>query len=259
MERGRAREREREAGAAALEGLLNRQARHLGRVVVLAQVGQDEEGGGAVKVVLEVAGQGLVGEMPEAAHHPLLDEPGVGPAAQKLDVVVGFEQQEVAAAELLLGERGEVAEVDGEADAHALGGEAEGYRLAGVVGHGEGEDFDVADGEALAGAEALDFRKGCLGEGFEGSFGEKNGDVELGGERGEMGGVVGVLVGNQDAAEAAGGQPDGFEALEGFALGEPGIEQQARALGGENGGVAGRPAAQDGEFDRQPTFPFPEA
>jgi hypothetical protein len=63
------------------------------------------------------------------------------------------------------------------------------------VRHGEGQHFDVADSQALAGAEALELGQGGgLGERFGGAFGEVDGDVELGRQRRQVRGMVGVLV-----------------------------------------------------------------
>ncbi len=257
MEFGRAGQGKGKADAAALQRLGGGQPGNFRGVIVLAQVRQNQVAGGAVEFKLQEFGQGVVGEVAEAAHHPLLDEPGVGAAAQHLQVVIGFHHQAVAAAQVLFDQRGQEAQVHGQGDLDAFGLEAESDRVGRVVGHEERRHLDVADGEALPGLEVLDARQALpFPQGLAGALGQIDGRTELLGQGGGVAGVVGVLVGEDDAREAIGTQTGFDHAFANGALGEAGVDQQARAGGGEKGGVARRTAAQDGELDRRdPALP----
>ena len=139
-------------------GLLGGEAGELGDVVGLGEVAEDDVGGAAVVVLGEELGGGVVGEMADAGEDTLLDGPGVGAVAEHLEIVVGFEQEDVDGFEGGLDVGRDVAEVggDGHADGLGAGVEDEAAGVGGVVGDGEGCDVEIADGEVGAGAEVLD-------------------------------------------------------------------------------------------------------
>ena len=93
--------------------------------------------------------------MADAAHHALLHGPGIRAHLQHVEIVIGFEQQHVRAAQVELDGFGNVAQIGGDADAHALRLEAEAHRIDGVVRNAEALHFDIADLEAGAGLERL--------------------------------------------------------------------------------------------------------
>ena len=156
----------------AADGLFGGEQGQFGGVVLLGEVAEDDPGGAAVVVAGEEFGGGVVGEVADAGEDALLDRPGVGAVAEHLEVVVGFEQQDVDALEGGLDVGGHVAEVggDGHADGFGVGLEDEAAGVGGVVGDGEGRDGDVADGEVGAGVEVLDGgEEGGVGFGWRGS------------------------------------------------------------------------------------------
>ena len=82
---------------------------------------EDDVGGAAVVVAGEEFGGGVVGEMADAGEDALLDRPGVGAVAEHLEVVVGFEQEDVDALEGGLDVGRHVAEVGGDGHADGFG------------------------------------------------------------------------------------------------------------------------------------------
>ena len=128
----------------------------LGSVIGLREVAENNPRGAAVVVLLEKLGGGVVGEMANAGEHALLDRPGIRAVAEHLEVVVGFQQQNVDALEGSLDVGRHVAQVGSQRHADALGLEDEAAGIGGIVGNGEGRDVDVADGELGAGVEVLD-------------------------------------------------------------------------------------------------------
>jgi hypothetical protein len=164
--------------------------------------------------------------------------------------VVGFEQEEIGAAEVVADGFGEVAEVGGDADAEAFGAEAEADGVGGVVGDGEGGDGDVADGEGLAGLEGFQFGgEVAPGDARRGEAGQIDRDAKEAGEGDEAADVVRVFVGYEDGVEGGGVFPDGGEAVEDFAAAEPGVDEQAGAAGGEKRRVTGTAACKYAELD----------
>ena len=133
-------------------------------VVFLAQVGEHQNLGGAVVVFRKEVGRGVVGKVPLPAHHALFDEPGVWPHFQHLQVVVRFEDQAMAAAEVLLDKFRNVAKVRDHADLDSFRLERERHGINGVVRNGKGRDGDVADGEfSPAVMVSTAFRRGSQG------------------------------------------------------------------------------------------------
>jgi hypothetical protein len=71
-----------------------------------------------------------------------------------------------------------------------------------------------------------------------GGFGKEDGDVEAASQNGETGDVVLVLVSDEDRVKCGGVFAGNQHALEQFAAGEPGVNQNARPGAGDDGAVA---------------------
>jgi len=61
--------------------------------------------------------------------------------------------------------------------------------------------------------------------------------------------MIAVLVRDQDGRERFRGDADGVEPLESFLAGKSGVDEDAGALGGNQGGVAGTRRGQNREFE----------
>ena len=112
-------------------------------------------------------------------------------------------------------------------------------RFCGQLGGGCGAGFffglDVIEplGVGHGGARGDHADPGAVG-----GFGEVDGDAQAAGEDGEAGDVVLVLVGDEDGVERGGIFVGEGHALEQFAAGEAGVDEQAGVGGGDDRGVA---------------------
>jgi hypothetical protein len=190
-----------------------------------------------------------------AAHDSLFDGPGVGADLEHFEVVIGFEQQEVGASEVDSDGVGEIAQVSGNGDLDAFGFERESDGVGGIVRDGEAIDFDIADSEARSGLEEREARdEFAPGDGGRGQERAVDRDVELAGDGGDAGDVIGVLVGDEDGVDGFGIDIDGGETLEGFLAAQSGVDQDSGAAGGDQGGVAGAGRGEDGDLKDTSSF-----
>lgn len=112
---------------------------------------------------------------------------------------------------------------------------------------GEGLNGEVVDGEGLAGLEDLPIsgRQALLADDVGGIPGGVEGDGEFFQEILQAAGVIAVLVGEEDGAEAGGIDPEGGEAEGELLGGEAGIDEDAGGAALEDGGVSGGAGAED--------------
>ena len=201
--------------------------------------------------------------MPGAAHHALLDVPGVRPNLEHFEIVIRFEKQEIGFAEMVLHQLGQVAEIGDDGDFVPVGAESEADGIDRIVGNGEGIDFDVADLKALAGADVFKALDGGFLPGLFGVLGVHLHDFAMGrlGEVGRAapvtrqlrdgGGMVGMLVGDQNSVDAVGlGAVERFKAAEKFLAAKPGVDEEGGAFGFEQRGVARAAGSEDGDAER---------
>src|SRR5262249_21040 len=70
-------------------------------------------------------------------------------------VVIGFDQQAITAAQMIFHIVGKIAKVGDYADFYAFGREGEAAWISRIVGNGKWTDRDVADGKTVAGLKML--------------------------------------------------------------------------------------------------------
>ena len=73
---------------------------------------------------------------------------GYGPDFQHFEIVIGFEQQHVRAAQMEADRIRQIAQIGGDRNLDAFGAERESHRIGGIVRNGEAGDVDIADGES---------------------------------------------------------------------------------------------------------------
>jgi hypothetical protein len=159
--------------------------------------------------------------------------------------VIRFEQKEVGAAQVVLDGFGDVAEVGGDADAYALGIETEADGVDGIVRDAEALHLDIADLETGAGLERLEDGDGFVpvnGRTGEAREVERRRFLETAREDGKAGDVVGMLVGDEDGVERMEVLTDRGKAFAELAHTEPGVDENARFVGSEEGSVPGAAA-----------------
>ncbi len=197
--------------------------------------------------------------MSGTAKNALLDDPGIRPNFQHVEIVIGFENKTVCPTQVNFDMIGDVAEVGADGYLGAVRAKGESDRVGGIMGNTNGMDVDITNREALAGLDGLHttqalakrFGKNAL-HGAQGGFG----DVERGFPETEhlreAVTVVGVLVGDEDAVDVLDASFDSGEARKRFALAETGVDEEAGALGLEQSDVARAARRQNGysEADR---------
>src|SRR5574340_676114 len=94
--------------------------------------------------------------MTGAAQDALLDDPGIRPDLEHVQIVIGFKNQTIGVAEMDFDELWHVAEVGDDSELGAVRAESEGDRIGGVVRNGESMDVNIPDGEALAGVDGFE-------------------------------------------------------------------------------------------------------
>ena len=120
-------------------------------IILLRQVSQDEERCSSIIVRCEEFRESVVGEVSDAGHDALLDGPGIRADAEHFEIVIGFEDEAFAVAQVVADILRDESEIGGNGDADAFGNEAEADGVRGVVRNGEGHDLYVSDNKVPAG------------------------------------------------------------------------------------------------------------
>jgi len=243
----------------------------IGRIVLLGKMREDEmarAGVEGVRIGEKFADDGI-GKMAGAAHHALLDVPGIRPDLQHFEIVIRFKNQEIGFAEMMFDQLGQISEIGDNGDFGAVGAEGVANGIDRVVRDCERIDFDVANLEALAGADVLDPLDGGFLAGLFGIFGVHLHDFavcrlgEVGGafpvarELGDGAGMVGMLVGDQDDVNALGlAAAESFKAAKNFLAAEAGIDEEGGAFGFEQRRVARAAGSENRDAERDAKSPL---
>jgi hypothetical protein len=166
----------------------------------------------------EIAG-GVIRQVTHAAHDALAHRPRVIAVAQRFEIVIRFQDQQIRRAEMKFDRFGDVAKIGDEANLDAPRLEAEPDRVDRVVGNGEAADFDIADRKTGAGAEAFELgREITPGNRIRCEAGDEDRHTERARERHQAADMIGMLVCDQDGVQLLGVLIDGGEARENVAL-----------------------------------------
>jgi len=207
-------------------------------VVFLRHVRKDEIPGHGVETVRvgKIFAYGVIRKMPRAAEHALLDDPGIRTDFQHVEVVIGFEDQAVRAAQMHFDKLGHVTKVGDDRHLRAVRTEGESDGIGGIVGNREGMDVDVPNSEMLAslnGFDAVEPLAKRFGENALHRVHRRFGNVKRSFPEAEhlreTVAMVGVLVGDKDAVEMIDGFFNGGEACESFAFAESGVHEESGA------------------------------
>src|SRR5207237_8794275 len=99
--------------------------------------------------------ESFIGKVPHPAHNALLDGPGIRPAAQHFEIMIGLDYQQIAAAQVIANVRWEVPEIGGVADLDAFRVARESYGIGSLLGDGEERDGDMTNLKAETGEESF--------------------------------------------------------------------------------------------------------
>ena len=98
---------------------------------------------------------GVIGKVAGAGKDALLDDPGIGPDLEHVEVVIGFEDEAIGLAEMDSHMIRQVAKIRANSDFGAVGAEGESDGIGCIVRDSKRMDVNVADGETLAGLNGL--------------------------------------------------------------------------------------------------------
>ena len=219
-------------------------------VAFAAEMGNEDLAKGVAGDVFEELCGGFVGQVPLAAEDALFQRPGAGGAADEIDVVVGLQDEELAAAEAFARDLGGHAEIGGHAHAGRAAGKDEADRVVGVVGEGKGQNGNIADGEGRAGGKEVPAQAFGIADVARGFAVGKEFEAELPAQDAEAAGMVGMLVADADGAELGGVEPGGIHAPEGFAGGDARVDENGRGRAFDVDAVAAAAGSQ--HADAQP-------
>jgi len=201
------------------------------------------------------AGGSLIGEVAMAREDALFH----GPRAPRIaleegQIVVGLQEKRLAVPDALDDEFGRMAEVRQEPEAGGAVFDDEADRVTGVVWDGECLDHEVADGKAVARdkqSPLVEFREG-MAEAVGGGAIAVEGELVRAAQDAQSRGVVGVLVGQENAVEVLKTKPHGLQPPRDLAGAETGIDQESGLARFDEGAVSRTPAAQDSEPQHGP-------
>ena len=234
------------SGASA-ERFFGADARHVGIIVVLGKMREHHKSRAPVerlRVGQEFADR-VIGEVPGAAHHALLDVPRVRPNLQHFHVVIGFQHQAIGIAQVKFYELRQVAQVGDDGHFHSTRAERESQGIDGIVRNRNGGHFDIAHNKSLPGVNVLDaiqaflraFRQNAVHFGVR-CFGEVHGGAPLSQHLRQRPDMIAMFVGDDDAVQAIDLALNGGQAAQRFFLAKPSIHQQPGMLGFNQRAVA---------------------
>jgi len=185
---------------------------------------------------------GVIGKVAGAGEDSLLNDPGIGPDLEHVEVVIGFEDEAIGLAEMDSHVVWQVAKIRADGNFCAVGAEGESDRVGRIVRNGERVHVDIADGESLAGLNGFNATE-ALAEGvgkdalerFHGGLGDVERRFPEAEDLREAVAMIGVLVGDEDCVEAIDAALDSGETGESFALSKAGVNEDAGAFGFEQG------------------------
>ena len=151
--RRRAACRERQIAGAAAESFFGGDTRDVGIIVLLGKMREDHMARAAIEYfgIGEKFTDQRVRKMAGAAHHALLDVPGIRPDLQHFEIVIRFENQEIGFAQMMLHQLGHVAEIGDDRDFHSIRAKSVADGIGGIMRNRERIDFDIADSKGFRG------------------------------------------------------------------------------------------------------------
>jgi len=83
------------------KSILSHAAGHFRMIILFGQMRQHYVRCASIIIFRKKLGEGVVGEVPDPAHHPLLDRPRIRPYPQHFKIVVGFDDDDIATAQVV--------------------------------------------------------------------------------------------------------------------------------------------------------------
>ena len=231
----------------AAQSFLGGNARYVRIVIVLGKMSEHDVsrvGIEALRIGQEFA-DCVIREVSRAAHHALLDVPGIWANLQHFKIVVGFQHQAIGFTQMKFHELGQVAEVGDDGDFRPTRAESESQGIDGVMRNRKWRDFNIADDEPVSGADVFHMVEAllrALGQnavyfGVRG-FGEIHRGAPLAEDLREAANMIAMFVRDHDAVESVDQALDCSQPPQRFFFAETRIHQETRPLGFEQRAIA---------------------
>ncbi len=243
-------------GGTPAQGLFGGNAREIGIVVFLREVRENEVTRASIKAfrIGQIFADRVIGEMASPGEDALLDYPRIRADFQHVQVVIGFQDQAIAFAQMDLDKFGHVAEVGADGHLGAVGAEGEANGVGSIMRNGEGMNIDIANRTALAGLNGFDAAK-SLAEGIgkdalqrvHGRLGNVKRRLPEPKDLRQTVAMIRVFVSNQDGVEPVHVSANSSKACQGFAFSKAGVNEDAGAFGFEQCCVARTAGREDGD------------
>lgn len=189
----------------------------------------------------------VVGKMPLRPHDALFQRPWAGGCGEKIEVVVAFENQRVAALKFVLDDMVSVSQVRGNTDFEIILSDDEGDGIDGIVWNGKRQDGKIADRKRTARcdeAEMPDFRITTTKD-IRALTCREDRQFQIFRADTEPLDMVFMFMGDKNGAEADRvRQPALPEAANEFTEAEARVDKDALPSAMDNGGVAGTAASK---------------
>jgi hypothetical protein len=233
---------------AATESLFRRKLGQVGVVVLFGEVRKHEVTRLPIEDfrIGEEFGHNSIGKVPCAAHHALLDVPGIRANLEHLEIVIRFENQHIRFAEVVLYQLRHVSKIGDDGDLATIRPKRVAHRIGRVVRNGEGIYFDVAYLEPLTRTDVINLLH--LAHGTRGihlqdaamrGFGEIGRAAPFARHLAKGHGVIGVFVGDEDGVNTLrAGATERVKTPLHFLPADSGIDEKGRRLSFQQRSVA---------------------
>ncbi len=237
----------RDSARPAAQSFLGRDAGYVRIVIVLGKMREHDVSRVGIEALRigEKFADRMIREVPRAAHHALLNVPGIWADLQHFKIVVGFQHQAIGFAQMKFHELRKIAEVGHDGDFCPTRAESKSQRVDRVMRNRKWRDFNIADDEPVSGADVFHMVEALLrtlGQnavyfGVRG-FGEIHRSAPLAEDLREAADMIAMFVGDDDAVETIDQALDGREPPQRFFFAETRIHQETRSLGFEQSAIA---------------------
>src|SRR2546422_7603441 len=87
----------------------------------------------------------VIRQVPYPAHHPLFYRPGIWASPQHFHIMVGFDHQHIAAAQMIANVGRDVSEISRNSHFYAFRAKGKSHRIGGIMRDGEWRNRNIAD------------------------------------------------------------------------------------------------------------------
>src|SRR5438874_13653931 len=119
--------------------------RNLGMVILLREMRQHYICCTSIIVAGKEIREGVIRQVPDATHYPLLHRPGIRASPEHLHIMIGFDHQHIAAAQMIANVGRDVSQISRDGYFYAFRAKGESHWIGGVMRNGEWRNRNIAD------------------------------------------------------------------------------------------------------------------